>query len=90
MKVKNKSLVLDILFVVTFLILLRLGFWQLDRADQKNEINQNYLERQSSLEVFDETDIYEENLWGRFSVEGEFTSMRSNLRALGSTRGSVV
>lgn len=74
MKVKNKSLVLDILFVVTFLILLRLGFWQLDRADQKNEINQNYLERQSSLEIFDETDINEENLWGRFSVEGEFTS----------------
>ena len=74
MKVKNKSLLLDILFVVTFLILLRLGFWQLDRADQKNEINQNYLERQSSLEVFDETDINEENLWGKFSIEGEFTT----------------
>ena len=74
MKVKNKSLLLDILFVATFLILLRLGFWQLDRADQKNEINQNYLERQSSLEVFDETDINEENLWGKFSIEGEFTT----------------
>ena len=74
MKVKNKSLLLDILFVVTFLILLRLGFWQLDRADQKNEINQNYLERQSSLKVFDETDINEENLWGKYSIEGEFTS----------------
>ena len=65
---------MDILFVATFLILLRLGFWQLDRADQKNEINQNYLERQSSLEVFDETDINEENLWGKFSIEGEFTT----------------
>jgi surfeit locus 1 family protein len=74
LKVKNKSLLLDILFVVIFLILLRLGFWQLDRADQKNEINQNYLERQSSLEVFDETDINEENLWGKFSIEGEFTT----------------
>jgi len=65
---------LDVLFVFTFLILLRLGFWQLDRADQKNEINQNYIERQSSLEIFDETDINEENLWGKFSIEGEFTT----------------
>ena len=71
--VKNRSLFLNILFVLTFLILLRLGFWQLDRADQKNELNQAYIERQSSQEIFDEKDINEENLWGKFSLYGEFS-----------------
>ena len=75
MKEKNRSIFINILFVISFLTLVRLGFWQLDRADQKNEINQNFIERQSEEEITDQSLINEENLWRKFTLDGEFLNI---------------
>ena len=75
LKEKNKSIFINILFLISFFTLIRLGFWQLDRADQKNEINQNYIERQSEEEISDQGLINEENLWRKFKLDGEFLNI---------------
>jgi surfeit locus 1 family protein len=72
LKEKNRSIFITILFVISFFTLIRLGFWQLDRADQKNEINQNFIERQSEEEITDQGLINEENIWRKFTLDGEF------------------
>ena len=72
MKEKNRSIFITILFVISFFTLIRLGFWQLNRADQKNEINQNFIERQSEEEITDQGLINEENIWRKFTLDGEF------------------
>lgn len=73
MKEKNKALFLNIIFVISFLIFIRLGFWQLDRADQKNDINAEFLLRQTSDQVISNTNlITKENIWRKFSLKGNF------------------
>lgn len=75
MKEKNRSIFINILFVISFFTLIRLGFWQLDRADQKNDINQNFLERQSDEVITDQSLISEENIWRKFKLNGKFLNI---------------
>jgi cytochrome oxidase assembly protein ShyY1 len=35
-----------LIFAITFCGFIVLGFWQIDRADQKNALNSNYTDRQ--------------------------------------------
>ena len=39
------------MFVITFCGFIILGFWQIDRADQKNNINTNYTDRQQEAPI---------------------------------------
>ena len=47
----NFKLLPSIAFFIVFLCLIKLGFWQLERADQKTQINNNYKLRQSDQVV---------------------------------------
>ena len=47
----NFTLPLTIAFLVVFLILIKLGFWQLDRADEKKAHNENYKSRQEEQAI---------------------------------------
>ena len=47
----NFTLPLTIAFLVVFLILIKLGFWQLDRADEKKAHNESYKSRQEEQAI---------------------------------------
>ena len=72
MKAIIKSYFLTVLFLVAFILFVRLGFWQLDRADQKNTINSEYVKRQAEEIIENESLISEEFLWRKFIISGKF------------------
>ena len=72
----NFTLPLTLAFLIVFSILMRLGFWQLDRADQKKQINNNYKLRQSEevVNLNNHKNITDQNLllWRKVSLKGSF------------------
>ena len=46
----NFTLPLTIAFLITFSILLKLGFWQLERADHKKNLNESLFDKASKTE----------------------------------------
>lgn len=69
------KLVPTLVFLIFFIVFIRLGFWQLDRAEQKKVINEKYKSRQ-------ETDLINLNnnenknsdllLWRKAKINGSF------------------
>ena len=72
----NYKLIPSLVFIIFFTLFIKLGFWQLDRADQKKTINMSFVERQNQppIQLKNETiqmpikDI----IWHRVSMRGEF------------------
>ena len=72
----NYKLIPSLVFIIFFIFFIKLGFWQLDRADQKKTINMAFVERQNQppIQLNKETiqmpikDI----IWHRVSMSGEF------------------
>tara|TARA_B110000259_G_scaffold72669_1_gene85555 strand:+ start:826 stop:1563 length:738 start_codon:yes stop_codon:yes gene_type:complete len=74
----NFKLLPSIAFFIVFFCLVRLGFWQLERADQKTQLNNNYKLRQSdqvvNLNVTNDINDQASILWRKVSVKGSFKS----------------
>lgn len=74
----NFKLIPSIAFLIVFFCLVRLGFWQLERADQKTELNNNYKLRQNdqvvNLNISNDINDLESILWRKVSVKGSFKS----------------
>ena len=70
----NLKLIPTVAFLLVFFCLIRLGFWQLERADQKTELNNNYKLRQSdhvvNLNIANDIKDQEPILWRKVSVKG--------------------
>lgn len=72
----NYKLIPSLVFIIFFIFFIKLGFWQLDRADQKKIINMAFVERQNQppIQLNKETiqmpikDI----IWHKVSMSGEF------------------
>ena len=72
----NYKLIPSLVFIIFFTLFIKLGFWQLDRADQKKIINMSFVERQNQppIQLNNETiqmptkDI----IWHRVSMRGKF------------------
>ena len=72
----NFTLPLTIAFIVVFLILIKLGLWQLDRADEKKAHNENYKSRQEeqviNLNDYKNINDTESILWRKVNLKGSF------------------
>lgn len=72
----NFTLPLTIAFLITFSILIKLGFWQLERADHKKYLNESYKLRQSEkiidLNAHKNIKDKESILWRKVSLNGSF------------------
>ena len=72
----NFTLQLTIAFLITFSILIKLGFWQLERADHKKYLNESYKLRQSEkiidLNAHKNIKDKESILWRKVSLNGSF------------------
>ena len=70
-----------LVFVVTFSIFVVLGFWQVDRANQKNSLNTNYTDRQQEAPiVLDKFNVLENKsnlLWRKVEFEGAFVNKQN-------------
>ena len=70
-----------LIFVITFCGFIVLGFWQIDRADQKNVLNSNYTDRQQEATiVLDKNNIMDEKsslLWRKVEFEGSFLNKQN-------------
>ena len=72
----NYKLLPSLVFIIFFTLFIKLGFWQLDRADQKKIINMAFIERQNqpAIPLNKETiqmpikDI----IWHHVTISGEF------------------
>ena len=72
----NYKLLPSLVFIIFFTLFIKLGFWQLDRADQKKIINMAFVERQNqpAIPLNKETiqmpiiDI----IWHHVTISGEF------------------
>ena len=77
----NLSLIPTIAFLVAFICFIRLGFWQLDRANQKNNINSDYTSRQDEplINLNKITPINEKDslLWRRVELNGSFLNKKN-------------
>lgn len=77
----NYKLLPSLVFIIFFTIFIKLGFWQLDRADQKKIINKAFAERQNqpAIPLNKETiqmpikDI----IWHHVSMSGEFLNNKN-------------
>jgi len=77
----NYKLLPSLVFIIFFTIFIKLGFWQLDRADQKKIINMAFAERQNqpAIPLNKETiqmpikDI----IWHHVSMSGEFLNNKN-------------
>ena len=77
----NYKLLPSLVFIIFFTIFIKLGFWQLDRADQKKTINMAFAERQNqpAIPLNKETiqmpikDI----IWHHVSMSGEFLNNKN-------------
>ena len=71
----NFKLVPSVLFLFFFIGFIRLGFWQLDRAEQKNILNDAYASRQSDsiIQLNDIGNVNDLNLlWKKVELKGSF------------------
>ena len=72
----NFTLPLTIAFLIVFSILIKLGLWQLERADHKKNLNESYKLRQAEevidLNVHKSINSKESILWRRVSLNGSF------------------
>ena len=72
----NFTLPLTIAFLIVFSILIKLGLWQLERADHKKNLNESYKLRQAEevidLNVHKSINSKESILWRRISLNGSF------------------
>ena len=72
----NFKLIPTIIFVVSFCCFIILGFWQIDRADQKNSLNTNYTDRQKEVPIvlnkFNALDEKTSLLWRKVELDGTF------------------
>ena len=72
----NFTLPLTIAFLIVFSILIKLGLWQLERADHKKNLNESYKLRQSEkvidLNIHKSINSKESILWRRVSLNGSF------------------
>ena len=70
-----------LIFAITFCGFIVLGFWQIDRADQKNALNSNYTDRQQEATiVLDKNNIMDEKsslLWRKVEFEGSFLNKQN-------------
>jgi len=68
------SLFPTLVFIITFCGFIILGFWQIDRADQKNDLNTNYADRQQDativLNKYNALDEKSSLLWRKVTFEG--------------------
>ncbi|MEK9771553.1 MAG: SURF1 family protein [Nitrosomonadales bacterium] len=72
MKEKTYKNILSLIFAIAFFSFIRLGFWQLERAEQKNIINENYLQRQIANPLDSLPMGNEDILWRKINLQGEF------------------
>ena len=77
----NFTLVPTIAFLVAFVCFIQLGFWQLERASEKNNINDNYTLRQDdsliNLNSTNSINNKEAILWRRTEVNGSFLNKKN-------------
>ena len=70
-----------LIFAITFCGFIVLGFWQIDRADQKNALNSNYTDRQQEAAiVLDKNNVIDEKsslLWRKVEFEGSFINKQN-------------
>ncbi len=70
-----------LIFAIAFCGFIVLGFWQIDRADQKNVLNSNYTDRQQEATiVLDKNNIMDEKsslLWRKVKFEGSFLNKQN-------------
>ncbi len=74
----RKKLLLALLFVITIITMLRLGFWQLDRATQKKARWQSYLSQQNAapLDLNLLTDLDKHDyVWRTGEVNGHYVAL---------------
>ena len=77
----NISLIPTIAFIAAFICFVQLGFWQLERASEKNNINSNYTLRQDdsliNLNSTNSINNKEAMLWRRTEVNGSFLNKKN-------------
>ena len=77
----NFTLIPTIAFIVAFICFIQLGFWQLERASEKNNINSNYTLRQDdaliNLNNTNSINNKEALLWRRAEVNGSFLNKKN-------------
>jgi len=65
-----------LIFVIAFCCFIVLGFWQIDRANQKNNLNNNFTDRQKEVPiVLNKSNALDEKsslLWRKIEVRGIF------------------
>jgi surfeit locus 1 family protein len=75
------KLIPTLIFAITFCGFIVLGFWQIDRADQKNVLNSNYTDRQQeAIIVLDKNNVIDEKsslLWRKVEFEGSFLNKQN-------------
>jgi surfeit locus 1 family protein len=75
------KLIPTLIFAITFCGFIVLGFWQIDRADQKNVLNSNYTDRQQeAIIVLDKNNVIDEKsslLWRKVEFEGLFINKQN-------------
>ena len=77
----NFTLIPTIAFIVAFICFIQLGFWQLEGASEKNNINSNYTLRQDdaliNLNNTNSINNKEALLWRRAEVNGSFLNKKN-------------
>ncbi len=77
----NFTLIPTTAFIVVFICFIQLGFWQLERASEKNNINSNYTLRQDdtliNLNNTNSINNKEALLWRRAEVNGSFLNKKN-------------
>ena len=77
----NFTLIPTIAFIVAFICFIRLGFWQLERADQKNAINSDYTLRQDdaliNMNNSNAIKNKESILWRQVELNGSFLNKKN-------------
>ena len=72
----NYKLIPSLVFIIFFTLFIKLGFWQLDRADQKKIINMSFVERQNQPPIqLNNKNIQipiKDIIWHRVSMKGSF------------------
>jgi surfeit locus 1 family protein len=75
------KLIPTLIFAITFCGFIVLGFWQIDRADQKNVLNSNYTDRQQeAIIVLDKNNVIDEKsslLWRKVEFKGSFINKQN-------------
>ena len=77
----NFTLIPTTAFIVAFICFIQLGFWQLERASEKNNINSNYTLRQDdaliNLNNTNSINNKKALLWRRAEVNGSFLNKKN-------------